>query len=140
MLSNFDLSGGFGGQAVTPFLLDESQGGLTVAADNLLEMHRSANVQRIAPTGGAPEEGHAYVCAFREGKKERVVVVLQLAKDRQRFVYLPQDPSFDRDALVRSALTFVEDIGFFMLAEPLGETGEERKANLEEWASFVRWD
>lgn len=140
MLSDFDLSGGFGGQAVTPFLLDESQGGLTVAADDLLEMHRSANVQRIAPTGGAPEEGNAYVCAFREGKKERVVVIVQLAKDRQRFVYLPQDPSFDRDALVRSALTFVEDIGFFMLAEPLGETGEERKANLEEWASFVRWD
>lgn len=138
-LSDFDLSGGSGGQAATLFLLDDSQSDIAVDADNLLEIHRSANVQRVAPAGGAPEEGNAYVCAFREGKRERVVAILEMVKGRQRFVYLPQDPSLDRNTLVRSALTFVEDIGFFMLAESLPETAEERKTALQDWALFVRW-
>jgi hypothetical protein len=110
-----------------------------VAAADLLEIHRSANVQRIAPSGGAPEEGSAYVCAFRQRGGERVVAILEMTRERQRFVYVPADASLDRDALVRSALTFVEEIGFFMLAEPLGETLDERRENLESWASFVSW-
>jgi hypothetical protein len=140
MFASFDLTGGFGGEIATTFLLDEGQAGLTVPVTGLLEIYRSANVQRIAPTGGAQVEGLAYVCAFREGGSERVVAILEMKEGGERFVYLPGDPSLARESLVRSALAFLEDIGFFMLAEELPDDPAQRKECLEGWAPFVSWE
>jgi hypothetical protein len=138
--ASFDLSGSFSGEAATPFILDGGAAELTVAAAGLQAIYRSANVQRIAPAGGSPEEGRAYICAFREGGTERVAAILEMTKGGERFVYLPQDPSLDRASLVRSAHCFMEDIGFFMLEEPLAEDMAERRECLEGWAPFISWD
>lgn len=134
------MSGGFGGESATTFVLDESQGELTLTAASLLEVHRSANFQRFAPMGGMPEEGRAYVCAYEEGGGERVVAILEMTRDLRRYVYVPGDPGLELPLLVRSALTFVEDIGFFMLEEQLPKTVEDRRSAMEEWARFLRWD
>jgi hypothetical protein len=120
---------GAGGEAI-PFVL-QGEGVLpSLVVADLLELYRSANVQRVAPAGGSPVEGTASVCRCRRGGQEMVTAIISLVKNGGQFIYAPARAGLEGQSLVRSAITFLEDIGFLMLPEELPQEPAARREAL----------